>query len=751
ENLPDAVTALWNGDDAVRVDLNALAAEETAALLEAQLGGPAEAVATEWAVSMSAGNPLYLRELVAGAVAVAALFQDHPGGLWRLGRRPTPSVALAELITTRLDGIGAAGQTGLALLRIGEPLPASTVAQLCGDQTIGLLTSHDLAVVETTAGERMVRLAHPLYGEIARLHTADHRLAELRTHLAAAVRDRGLQAGDALRVASWLRDAGAGIDTQLLLDAAIEAYEARDPALAAEFAERAEAGSGAWQATLLRGRALAALGDHAGAEATLAGLEGRLPAAADAAEYLFARISNLVWGLHLGPAARALVERAADWWLDPAWQQHAAGLRLMVTSAIGELAEATAVADSLTARQELSPPAAALVATSGVIAWLHSGRTAAAITAAERALPPPPRDEKPGDRELAGLISWSLARIESGHDWEAAEERIARVLRVALTRGDRVTAGPAAGLLGHLALVSGRPVTADRLLRDAVGHLELHDPRGLSVVIVAQLAKAAALRGDAVHADEAREQAWELLAGRPPAWHEAPVLAGTEAWTLAAHGSTTAAWELLLDHAAGLAALPVLQTHLLQDALSLGAPPGRIADLLGAIAGHCDAPIVAATARHAVALRASDGPALLDVARELQVMGARLAAAEAATEAAAAHARAHNTTGTRRASALAQRLLAGCEGASTPALRASRPGSADLTAREREVAELAATGHSNVQIAQLTTVSVRTVESHLYHAMVKLGISSRSELAAVLRADASPELPAAAPAADQTG
>lgn len=53
-----------------------------------------------------------------------------------------------------------------------------------------------------------------------------------------------------------------------------------------------------------------------------------------------------------------------------------------------------------------------------------------------------------------------------------------------------------------------------------------------------------------------------------------------------------------------------------------------------------------------------------------------------------------------------------------------------LTPQERRVAELAATGRSRREIAGQLSVSVRTVETHLYRAYAKLGIHSQRELMA---------------------
>ena len=63
-------------------------------------------------------------------------------------------------------------------------------------------------------------------------------------------------------------------------------------------------------------------------------------------------------------------------------------------------------------------------------------------------------------------------------------------------------------------------------------------------------------------------------------------------------------------------------------------------------------------------------------------------------------------------------------------------GAASLTPSERRVAELAAQGMTNRQIAQALFVSHPTVVTHLSHCYQKLDISSREQLSAALVADA---------------
>ena len=58
----------------------------------------------------------------------------------------------------------------------------------------------------------------------------------------------------------------------------------------------------------------------------------------------------------------------------------------------------------------------------------------------------------------------------------------------------------------------------------------------------------------------------------------------------------------------------------------------------------------------------------------------------------------------------------------------------ELSPREREVAEMAATGLSNAEIADQLYLSTRTVEHHLSRALRKLGLRSRHKLATVLPA-----------------
>jgi DNA-binding NarL/FixJ family response regulator len=76
----------------------------------------------------------------------------------------------------------------------------------------------------------------------------------------------------------------------------------------------------------------------------------------------------------------------------------------------------------------------------------------------------------------------------------------------------------------------------------------------------------------------------------------------------------------------------------------------------------------------------------------------------------------------------AQALLRGLGGQGRK-VAAARTGPGALTRREREVAQLAAKGHTARQIADALFVGERTVEGHLASVYAKLGISSKVDLA----------------------
>jgi DNA-binding CsgD family transcriptional regulator len=118
--------------------------------------------------------------------------------------------------------------------------------------------------------------------------------------------------------------------------------------------------------------------------------------------------------------------------------------------------------------------------------------------------------------------------------------------------------------------------------------------------------------------------------------------------------------------------------------------------------------------------------ALVALGTALRLSGSRAAARKQLTS---GYERANRCGSTRLAGHAWQELLA----AGARPRRKELQGVASLTPSERRIAELAAAGSTNREIAQTLYVTAKTVETHLGHAYTKLGISSRVELEAALR------------------
>jgi DNA-binding CsgD family transcriptional regulator len=153
-----------------------------------------------------------------------------------------------------------------------------------------------------------------------------------------------------------------------------------------------------------------------------------------------------------------------------------------------------------------------------------------------------------------------------------------------------------------------------------------------------------------------------------------------------------------------------------------------VAAELGALRDRCDARLVAAYAAHASARAAQDGGKLLDVSGTMESIGALRYAAEAAGHAAEAFAHEARDDSSRRAAARCRDLTPTGQGASPPLPVTLGAGHVALTDREVQLVELARRGLSNAEMADRLVLSIRTVESHLYRAMQKLGVSGRRAL-----------------------
>jgi DNA-binding CsgD family transcriptional regulator len=167
----------------------------------------------------------------------------------------------------------------------------------------------------------------------------------------------------------------------------------------------------------------------------------------------------------------------------------------------------------------------------------------------------------------------------------------------------------------------------------------------------------------------------------------------------------------------------------LQTAAQFG--DGSKAARLHELAAIVDGPRVGLAARFATALVDHHSSELGEVAEEFERIGDLVAAVDAAAHAALMYRRSDLRGSALRFSAYAEELAQRCGGAVTPALTQAVE-RLPFSGREREIVILLADGLSNRAIAERLSLSVRTVEGHVYRAMAKTGTDTREALAALL-------------------
>jgi DNA-binding CsgD family transcriptional regulator len=125
-------------------------------------------------------------------------------------------------------------------------------------------------------------------------------------------------------------------------------------------------------------------------------------------------------------------------------------------------------------------------------------------------------------------------------------------------------------------------------------------------------------------------------------------------------------------------------------------------------------------------------PARLEEARALAALGATIRRSRKPTEAREPLRRALELAEVCGATRLVDEIRTEIYATGARPRRAALRGVGALTASERRVADLAADGRSNREIAQTLYVTPKTVEVHLGSVYRKLGIASRRELAGAL-------------------
>lgn len=733
EPYGEAVAALTGGDSVRRVDLGVLNSARIGELLAAALGRPVARHTVHELTAASGGNVLYLRELVLGALAAGDLTED--GEIWQLREgRLSGTARLAEVIGARLTGVGLAGRTVLELLALCEPLPLADAESVAAPHTVAALEGAGLIRVAQDRRRTTVSLAHPLYGEVLRAGVPVLRRRALLLDQAARTEARGARRrGDPLRIATWRLAATGTADPALLTRAAVLARHSHDYAQAVALLQAVPEDHHTTATRSMLGDAFFEMGRWADAEKVLARADRLADGERETLAVALVRTTNLLWSnapvaeaLAANDAALARITNPVDrrkLKINEGFMRIVAGLPAQGLTLLEDLETDVDDASDIDAWLRgawMKPAGLALV-----------GRTHEAVVWAERAHAVHRRvDEKAlASHPAFQRIPLVLALTEAGRPAEA--RRTGEAAYAELVVADSVVRVWVAVLLGRTEWLSGRPVTARRWWAEAAALARTFDHAMALRPVLAGLAACAAVQGELEAAEVALAELGELPLPEPGLLSAGEERLG-QAWLLAARGELGEARTVLMAAArtARVTGHTTGEALLLTDVARLGGAR-RVAGRLTELARACDGELLPARAQLARALAADHPERLLRAADACEAVGADLLTAEAATAAAAAW---HRDREPRRAAAAARRAAtaeARCEGARTPLLMTARAVAA-LTAREREIALLAAVGNASLDIARALTLSVRTVDNHLHRAYAKLGVTTRRELARTL-------------------
>lgn len=710
---PAVLDDLWRQADADRITLGPLDDAEVTALVEEcfrhQAEHPVDRSVVSGIVDRASGNPLFARELVTAQV------RGDPAGL---------SMQLLEVVERRLRSLGDAEQRHLAMIAVGQPLDVSSPVL-----DAGVLADLEAAgLVVTRRAEHgpargvVAHLAHPLYGEVIVHRLTPLRRQEIARSLAAALGQASgepsrQRRGDALRLVTWMLDAGDTPPPDLAEAAAFEAIGWLDTDLAEALARRSvEAGRTASSLfTLGEVRRVSGhphdaveLWNEAFALATDDNDIRRIALALGQLDNLFLQRPDLT--IEVLTAARDRISDPSlrlgiesDLAMEMSGHDRAEQLReidrVLADPACGDESAWTALSNILWVK-----------ATSLEIAGID--RYLARAEEIEQRLPA----ERDAEIDLIRSISINAPMIRGRLD--EASDVAERWRKEAGERG--IAIGLSEFSTAVLELLRGRGDVAERLIGRAIDTLAAYDTFNTLPMVACAGAVVATANGDTDLATRRTDLAAERAGSGAP-WYDL-WSARAEGWIAAAAGDHDEAIRRALEAAklgqeGGDLGWAAFAFH---DAASWGhdddslraARRGRESDchLFDVIFDHLDA-----------AARRDPG-ALAHCARRFEAAGAHAPAGAAwANRAACGADEVEQCRDATRALTLA------------PAV-SLRPETSELalTPRQLDIARLAARGLASKAIAAELFLSARTVDNHLREVYRRLGIGGRAELADVI-------------------
>ncbi|NDK88515.1 helix-turn-helix transcriptional regulator [Gordonia desulfuricans] len=717
EDRSPATDELLTGDEAIVIELAPMSEPESADLVEAALGGTIspELHHTMW--ELGHGNPFLLRALVNQGRDQGLLTFD--GEEWiATGPLGLPD-GLVVSLSTRLEAHPDVAEV-VDALAIAEPLPLSAVTELVDHAAVEKAVRRDFVVVDVAPPHHKLRLSHPIYGEVRRTHATVqlHRIRPRLSRILSASNDSDPIV--AIQAAVLALESGDFPGRQqILADGAEAALGSLDTALAIALAQEVTAPDLLPRVHKVLGYAMSLAGAGLDAEAVLQRASDAATDPDELATTTMVRVANQLWTLGDLDAARQIVD---DLRTDVPLPE---GIRSTVTGLTNALAGRPRTAfEMLTAAphdtRTVSPLREMLTCWAGVIAAGDLGLlTEVSRFAARGYTAADSPDTAPHLSAITQLHAYYLMLAGNMSTAYDVAERLTELTTHTPGFGPIWATGVTGSVLGF----RGDLKTATRLLTSALEQLDCYQaPPFMWIPFCIERASAAAMSGDT---DTLVALTERLRAHPHPAFgylHTRIEL--LEVWQMAMTGETSNAARRSLDIASTAkdSGQDLHEAYALQVAVRLG--DASCAPRLSQLAQRLtESPRVQIAARHAHALASGDGKALDGVADEYLHVGLVTCAADASAQAVTIY----ESQGRRGARLNAvERLdrIAAPRGIHSPATTAAHLGDG-LSARQREVVMLAQSGLTNREIAARLTLSVRTVEGHLYRATQILGGSVR--------------------------
>jgi DNA-binding CsgD family transcriptional regulator len=727
EPVPDALTSLWKDGYLQRLELQPFTKRQSIALVESVLGGTLEGLSADVMWESSGGNPLFLRHMVEGAIDAGTLSEVN--GVWQL-RGPTGvSSGLAALLEDRLDHAGADVINALKLLALCEPLDIDTLCELAGDDAVDTAEMQGLIRIVHDGPDVNVRFGHPLYGDVVRRRIGTASARTLRGRIVRVLRGRELNAATSrIRMAQLCVDSDEGADPQLLVAAAKDAMFLSNLPLGERIARAAyELGGGVQEAELLS-RALLWQGHPVQANEILTKFEPESLDELQLVQWGIPHLSILFWSMddvaRAGEVLALLRKRVTH----PSLKLVVAATESAIAVHQNRVSEGIAEAERVLADPHAPKQAIDFAAFGAGMAMPVAGRGGDFEPIAARCR----ADQKATDGMIRVMVRYcDVHALAAVGEFDLADQRAAEYAEFSSV-GQFLGWGIAKVMAGLVATYRGKFPEAISSLEQALAALNAEDALPWLLPARLLLARAYAAVGRPEQAARVLEDCKEH-AGRSMALHE-PQRIIAKSWLAAATGGERPAVELAcaaadLAHRSGQYAV---EAEALHHAARFG--DRTVATRLAALTEHVGGRLVGLYARHAAAVADLDSAALDAASADFEEAGLMLSAADAAAQAAVRHDHDGRRRDSSESAARALRLAAQCGGAVTPAIRsAAQP--LPVTSREREIASLIAAGLSNREIAERLTVSIRTVEGHIYRACIKLDVTDRDELGKIVSKD----------------